>query len=104
MPNEFKPWTPDEPNLYDCTLRLYSEDGVDEIKTYFGIREIGTVKIDGKWFITLNHKPIYITAALDQSFNAEGYFTFPYDDYNKEEILRAKELGLNTLRIHIKTV
>ena len=98
-----KLWTPDEPNLYDCTLKLYSEKGIDEIKTYFGIRETGTVKIDGKMFITLNNKPIYINAALDQSFNTMGHFTFPYDEYNKEEIIRAKELGLNALRVHIKT-
>ena len=98
-----KLWTPDEPNLYDCVLKLYSESGIDEIKTYFGIRETGMVKIDGKMFITLNNKPIYINAALDQSFNVDGHFTFPYDDYNKEEILRAKELGLNALRVHIKT-
>lgn len=96
-------WSPDEPELYDCTLRMYSKTGVDTVKTYFGIREIGTGKFDGKRYITLNGKPVYINAALDQSFNTDGHFTFPYDDYNREEILRAKELGLNALRIHIKT-
>ena len=98
-----KLWSTDEPNLYDCTLRLYSDCGTDEVKTYFGIREVGTLKIDDKRYITINGKPIYVMAALDQSFNKDGFFTFPYDDYNREEIMRAKDLGLNTIRIHIKT-
>ena len=41
--------------------------------------------------------------ALDQAYHSEGYYTFPTDDFMREEIERAKEIGLNTLRIHIKT-
>ncbi len=96
-------WDTENPYLYDCTLKLESPFGVDIVKTYFGIREIGSEKIDGKMFITLNKKPIYINAALDQSFNSQGFFTMPTDEYNKEEIERAKSLGLNGIRIHIKT-
>ena len=40
--------------------------------------------------------------ALDQSYHPQGFYTFPSDKFMKEEIQRAKDLGLNGLRIHIK--
>lgn len=40
--------------------------------------------------------------SLDQSYHPEGFYTFPSDIFIKEEIQRAKDLGLNGLRIHIK--
>ena len=96
-------WSVKNPYLYDCYIKLYNKGEVDTIKTYFGIREVGTAKFNGNQYITLNGEPIYINSALDQSYNSDGFFTYPSDDYCREEILRAKNLGLNSLRIHIKT-
>lgn len=96
-------WDTENPYLYDCKLKLYSGDDVDEIETYFGIREIGYDDFGGKKYITVNKKPIFIISALDQSFHPDSFFTLPNADYAKEEILRAKDIGLNSLRIHIKT-
>ncbi len=95
-----KLWTPEEPNLYDGTLSV----GNDTISTYFGIREVGTGIFGehGRRYITLNGKPYYINAVLDQSFNPNGFFTLPTDDDCREEILRLKRIGINTTRIHIK--
>lgn len=95
-------WSPETPYLYDCKLQLYSGEEIDEVSTYFGIREIGMGNFDGNTYITLNRKPVYINAALDQSFNTKGFFTMPNDNYAEEEIRSAKALGLNAIRIHIK--
>lgn len=95
-------WSTDNPYLYECKLVLKNGFTEDSIATYFGIREVGYKKINGKNFITLNNKPIYLSAALDQSFNTEGFFTLPTDDYAHKEILMAKKAGINTIRIHIK--
>ena len=40
---------------------------------------------------------------LDQAYHPDGFYTYPTDQFMKEEILRAKGLGLNGIRIHIKT-
>ncbi|MCZ8515549.1 glycoside hydrolase family 2 [Paenibacillus filicis] len=100
-------WSTESPYLYEGTIELESEsaiNGKDTISTYFGIREIGTAKFDGrehKW-ITLNGKPVFLNGTLDQSFIPDGYFTFPSEDYIRDEIWRLKRLGLNFVRIHIK--
>lgn len=96
-------WGIENPYLYDCKIKLHNGNDVDEIDSYFGIREIGYDDFDGEKYITLNRKPVFITAALDQSFHPESFYTMPNEDYAKEEIVRAKALGLNALRIHIKT-
>ena len=101
-------WSPDDPYLYEGRLQLWSDgpDGpvCDDIGTYFGIREVGTARVDDlrRKYITLNGKPLYINATLDQSFNPQGFFTLPTDEETKTEILRMKKLGLNAARIHIK--
>lgn len=101
---EPKLWSPDEPNLYEGTLRLHKDGVVDVVESYFGIREVGTIKCEnGCRYVTLNGKPIYINSTLDQSFNPWGFFTLPTNEEEETEILRMKKLGLNSARIHIKT-
>src|SRR5690606_36034978 len=53
-------------------------------------------------YILLNNKPIYLRGALHQSFNPDGIYTHPDDAYIKRDYEKAKALGLNMLRIHIK--
>jgi len=99
-------WSLDDPYLYDVNLSLVSGgEKFDRVHTYFGMRKVGTTKIPGSGYnyITLNNEPIYIEMTLDQAYHPEGYYTFPSDQFMKEEILRAKDLGLNGIRIHIKT-
>src|SRR5262249_25110136 len=52
--------------------------------------------------ILLNGKPLYLRAALDQSFNPKGIYTAPDEDFFKRDMVIAKTMGLNGLRIHIK--
>ena len=92
-------WTLDDPYLYDVKLTL----GDDTVKSYFGFREVGVGKnANGDAYVTLNGKPIYLQMCLDQSYHPEGYYTFPTDEYMKNEILISKKLALSGNRVHIK--
>jgi hypothetical protein len=101
---EMKLWDLENPFLYEVTASLKTENSSDEVSTYFGMRKISAGEIPGKGFqyVALNNEPIYLKLALDQSYHPEGFYTFPSDQFMKEEIQRAKDLGLNGLRIHIK--
>lgn len=104
-------WSPDDPYLYEGELRLSSCCGDDSdsaaedvVRTYFGIREVGSALFgerNYRW-ITLNGKPMYLNGTLDQSYHATGYFTYPTDREMRDEIYLMKRLGLNFVRIHIK--
>lgn len=102
---EPKLWTPESPHLYDVTIELKTPDGqTDTVKTYFGLRTIARGKYGDAPFerILLNGKPLYLRAALDQSFNPKGIYTAPDDEFLKRDMIIAKTVGLNGLRIHIK--
>ena len=74
------------------------------MKTYVGLRTIARGKYGDSPYerILLNGKPLYLRAALDQSFNPDGIYTAPSDDYFKRDMTIALMNGLNALRIHIK--
>ena len=92
-------WTLEDPYLYDVALTV----GEDTVKTYFGLRTVGVGKNpNGDSYVTLNGKPIYLQLCLDQSYHPEGWYTFPSDEFMKNEILIAKRLGLSGNRVHIK--
>ncbi|WP_231638758.1 glycoside hydrolase family 2 protein, partial [Paenibacillus sp. JCM 10914] len=102
--NDPQLWSPETPHLYEGELRLSGTSGDDVVHTYFGIREIGTAKFDGRDYrwVTLNGKPVYLNGTLDQSYHQTGYFTYPTDKEMQDEIYLMKRLGLNFVRIHIK--
>lgn len=102
--SEMKLWSLSDPYLYEVTASIVSSEIEDKVDTYFGMRKFSTVPIEGKDFtyVALNNEPLYLKLALDQSYNPGGFYTFPSDQFMKEEIIRAKDLGLNGLRIHIK--
>jgi len=93
-------WTLENPYLYNVTL----EAGNDKVKTYFGMRKISVTKLPGTEisYIALNNQPIYLQLTLDQSYHPEGFYTFPSDEFMKNEIQLCKNIGLNGLRTHIK--
>jgi hypothetical protein len=88
-------WSPASPNLYELRVSLSSGDSTS---CRFGFRSFGTH--DGKFF--LNGKPIYVRGALDQDFYPDTIYTPPSLDYIRDEMRKAKGLGLNLLRCHIK--
>ncbi|CAN5556662.1 hypothetical protein BH23BAC1_BH23BAC1_46380 [soil metagenome] len=104
MPNA-KLWTLEDPHLYEAMVTLTDQQGQkDEVSTYFGMRKISVVDLPGTDipYIALNNKPIYLQLALDQAYHPEGFYTFPTDEFMREEIQRSKDIGLNGQRIHIK--
>ena len=76
----------------------------DHLKTYFGMREISVENLPGTDYpyIALNGQPVYLQLALDQSYHPEGFYTFPSDQFMREEIELSKSIGLNGIRTHVK--
>jgi hypothetical protein len=115
LPNARR-WTLDDPFLHDVTVTLSGGRNFvpDSVQTYFGMRTIGVASRGSRGaksvtrdsrpatYVSLNGSPIYLQLALDQAYHPEGFYTFPTDSALKEEILRARQLGLNGLREHIK--
>jgi hypothetical protein len=98
-------WSPSSPTLYPMALVLTGPDGQrDEVSSYFGLRTFGRGKYGGlpHESILLNGAPIYLRGALDQSFNPDGIYTAPSEEFLIRELAMAKSVGLNFLRIHIK--
>jgi hypothetical protein len=109
-------WSPDEPNLYTLKVTLWgvrrdpdgynkddrdviaSSEILDEVTETFGFRTIETR--DGN--ILLNGRPFYLRAALDQDYYPDMISTPPSQEYIEDQFRKAKEMGLNCLRIHIK--
>ncbi|MBR4756498.1 MAG: glycoside hydrolase family 2, partial [Bacteroidales bacterium] len=94
-------WDLDDPFLYEVTASLGIQD---EVNSYFGQRKVGVMPFPGADFnyVALNNKPLYLQLCLDQSYHPEGFYTFPSDEFMKNEIQISKNLGLNGNRIHIK--
>ena len=101
----FKPWSPSEPNLYIITAELKSDIGesLDYIISYTTIRKI-EMKEDslGKKRIFLNDKPLFNIGPLDQGFWPDGLYTPPSEEAMVYDIQKMKDLGFNTLRKHVK--
>lgn len=98
-------WDLDDPYLYEMEASLMENNqAVDVVNTYFGQRKIGVMKLPGTDYpyVSLNDKPIYMQLCLDQSYHPDGFYTFPSDEFMRDEILLSKSLGLNGNRIHIK--
>lgn len=98
-------WTPETPYLYEAEIIVRTQTVVhDKVRTYFGIRTVAWGNYAGSQhsFVLLNGKPIYIRGALDQSFNPDGIYTAPSDEFLRRDIELAKSAGFNMLRITIK--
>ncbi|HEX5083357.1 MAG TPA: beta galactosidase jelly roll domain-containing protein, partial [Blastocatellia bacterium] len=87
-------WSPGQPNLYTVEVTLID----DRFTGRFGFRRFEAR--DGKFY--LNGEPIYIISALDQDFYPEGVYTPPSYEFLLDQMRKAKQLGLNMLRTHIK--
>ncbi len=97
-------WSLEDPFLYEVEAELGRGEAADRLRTYFGYRSISVVNLPGTDFpyIALNGKPVYLQLTLDQSYHPEGFYTFPSDEFMRDEILRSRRLGLNGNRFHVK--
>lgn len=74
----------------------------DEVQTYFGFRKVSINKVNNFYYVMLNNKPVFMNGLLDQGYYYEGNLTpKSYEDY-LNDIKNIKELGFNTIRVHIK--
>jgi beta-galactosidase/beta-glucuronidase len=95
----FIPWTPENPHLYDLTVRM----GEDCVKSYFGMRKFSVEPDnDGVKRLFLNNRPYFHNGLLDQGYYSDGMYTAPSDEAMIFDIQTAKDLGFNMLRKHIK--
>lgn len=104
IPNQ-KLWELNDPYLYELKVQLHNNETVyDDLSTYFGMRKISVMDLPGTEFpyVALNNKPIYLQLSLDQAYHPDGYYTYPSDEFMRDEIIRSKKIGLNGNRIHIK--
>lgn len=97
--SELLPWSPDAPNLYRFDATLFAGDEVwDAYKETFGFRTIETR--DGKLY--LNGDLLYLRGVLDQDYYPGTICTPPSEDFLEDQFRKAKAMGLNCLRCHIK--
>ena len=92
-------WSPDQPHLYIVRATLIQADGVtDAIQERFGWRALEAR--DGRLY--LNGELLYLRGALDQDYYPHTIYTPPSLAFLEEQFRKAKEMGLNALRCHIK--
>lgn len=92
-------WDVDNPSLYTVRASICHKSKIlDEIEETFGIRKVEVKDED----IFLNGKPVYLMGALDQDFYPFTHYNPPSEEFVRDELILAKEMGLNCLRYHIK--
>ncbi|PHH60281.1 hypothetical protein CDD81_1871 [Ophiocordyceps australis] len=95
-------WSPEHPLLYQLDIRLFdaSQQIVDQVKTWTGMRSINWTQGDGLW--RLNGKPYFQALCLDQGYWPDSFMTPPGPDSTKRDIELAKRMGFNGCRKHQK--
>ena len=92
-------WSPDSPALYTVLTTLTQHANTQhETRHTCGFRTVEAR--DGR--IYLNGQPIYLRGVLDQAYYPETIYTPPSLEFLEDQARKAKTLGLNCLRIHIK--
>lgn len=101
MPDGFRLWSPDAPNLYDVKISLGG--AADEVHGYFAMRKFAKMK-DAKGILrfALNNEPIFVMTTLDQGWWPDGLLTPPSSEAIAFEIKTLKDCGFNGIRKHIK--
>ncbi len=92
--DELHLWEVGHGRLYDLTLKF----GSDEVKSYFGMRNISL----GKRKFLINGKSVFERLVLDQGFYPDGIYTARDDAELERDILLSLELGFNGARLHEK--
>jgi len=97
--SDYIPWSPENPYLYDLMITV----GEDRVWSYFAMRMV-EIQNDEKGIprIYLNGKPYFQKGLLDQGYWPDGLYTPPSDEALVYDIMKAKELGFNMLRKHLK--
>ena len=90
-------WSPENPDLYGLAAEI-SGPVQYRRRTRFGFRSFEAK--EGKLY--LNGEPFYMRAALDQDFYPETIHSPTSMEFVRDMMLKAKKLGINLLRCHLK--
>jgi hypothetical protein len=103
LPNP-RPWSPEDPFLYDLKFVLKSNaTTLDAVDSYLGLRKIAIqTGPDGLARIFLNHQFLFQWGVLDQGFWPDGLYTAPTDAALKSDLETIKQMGFNMARKHVK--
>lgn len=88
-----KPWSPEEPNLYEVRLQLDGEPG-DEIVTRAAFRSI-EVEGDG---LRLNGRPLSVRGLLNWGYYPPGLAPIPDEGRFRNDLEFARERGFNLMK------
>ncbi|WP_345243696.1 glycoside hydrolase family 2 protein [Pontibacillus salipaludis] len=89
-------WSPSNPQLYDITFTLKSDEHVlDVVDSYFGMRSI-EAKGDA---ILLNDEAFYQKLILDQGYYKDSLMTASFEEM-EADLKKVKEMGFNGVRRH----
>ncbi len=93
-------WCPASPTIIDAELELRDLSGhvIDRVRSYTALRAIS---IQGDRFI-MNGRPITLRLVLDQGYWPQSGLTAPNDDAFLQDVMLAKKLGFNGVRMHQK--
>ena len=92
-------WCPDQPALYDVVVVLTLDgEPVDEVNVTTGFRTISTARGE----VLLNGQPVELRGVLDQDYHPGSDLRPQSEEELRALFGRAKELGFNLLRCHIK--
>ncbi|KHT63908.1 hypothetical protein RJ45_09415 [Photobacterium gaetbulicola] len=75
---------------------------IDSVDSYFSLREVGKLRINGEVVLMLNGKPVYHHGPLGQGFWPDGLYTHASDEAPEFDIQKTKDMGCNMTRKHIK--
>jgi len=103
--NDVEYWSPEHPFLYDMVITTLGDiiTPGDKVESYFAMRKY-EIKKDSEGIprIFLNNAPYFQNGVLDQGYWPDGLYTAPSDEAMIFDIQKAKEMGFNMLRKHIK--
>lgn len=92
-------WRPEEPVLHEAAVEVEVEGASSDVqRVRYGLR---TIRIEGG-SILVGDVPYRMKSALVQGFRADELYAEGGRDAIRDEVLAAKAMGFNTLRLHIK--
>ena len=91
-------WSPEDPYLYHFSVTCDE----DRVKSYFALRTISVETVKGIPRLCLNGKPYFFHGLLDQGYFADGIYLPASPRGYRYDIQKAKDMGFNMLRKHIK--
>ena len=99
-----KRWSPADPFLYDMKIQLLRNGKLlDEVTSYFAMRKTSMAPDkNGVQRLWLNNEILFQFGMLDQGWWPDGLYTAANDEALKFDIIKAREMGFNMLRKHVK--